>query len=99
MASLNRPIKETDLVKITECIGQNWEMLAPYLGFSSVNIDHIKSDHPQLASRVYKMLWSWCQRMGNQGTLAALFKTMHNVPLVSFDWNKLEEYFGAAIHS
>lgn len=86
---------EMDLVEIANNIGNNWEMLAPYLfGESEVLVHHIKMDDDGSAKRIYQLLLKWRQWAGNNACLGELFYRMQQAGNVMIEWGKIAEHFG-----
>ncbi|XP_053375695.1 uncharacterized protein LOC123535281 [Mercenaria mercenaria] len=82
----------TDILlgNISQCIGNNWQLLGLELGLTHVQIEHIVEDHPHSAvMRIYTMLQTWCREDEDKATLRALVETAQRCPQVSVDWDKL----------
>ncbi|XP_053375692.1 uncharacterized protein LOC123533690 isoform X2 [Mercenaria mercenaria] len=78
------------LGNISQCIGNNWQLLGLELGLSQVQIEHIVEDHPHSAvMRIYTMLQTWCREDEDQATLRALVETIQRCSVVCVDWDNL----------
>ncbi|XP_045171623.1 uncharacterized protein LOC123533811 [Mercenaria mercenaria] len=78
------------LSRLSQCIGENWQLLGLELGLTQVQIDHIIEDHPRSAvMRIYAMLQRWCQEDVDKATLSVLVQTLQRYTHVHVDWDKL----------
>ncbi|XP_053375664.1 uncharacterized protein LOC128547327 [Mercenaria mercenaria] len=78
------------LSSLSQCIGENWQLLGLELGLTQVQIDHILEDHPRSAvMRIYIMLQNWFLEDTDKATLQVLIETIERCPHVNIDWDKL----------
>ncbi|XP_053375689.1 uncharacterized protein LOC123535374 isoform X2 [Mercenaria mercenaria] len=78
------------LSSLSQCIGENWQLLGLELGLTQVKIDHIFEDHPRSAvMRIYAMLQKWCQEDVDKATLPVLIETLQRCTHVHVDWDNL----------
>ncbi|XP_045170816.1 uncharacterized protein LOC123533243 [Mercenaria mercenaria] len=78
------------LSSLSQCIGENWQLLGLELGLTQVQLDHIFEDHPRSAvMRIYAMLQRWCQKDVDKATLTVLVGTLQRCTHVHVDWDKL----------
>jgi hypothetical protein len=92
-AALAKAASEKDLNQISECIGSNWEMLAPFLieRNSAATVEQIKEDHRQSRQRVYALLCKW-RAQTDDPSLAHLFHSMYQAGTsVTIDWSKIAD--------
>ncbi|XP_060561631.1 uncharacterized protein LOC132721361 [Ruditapes philippinarum] len=90
-SDLAKTASDKDLSNIAECIGSNWEMLAPFLIERNLtaSVEQIKVDHKQIRQRVYYLLKKW-HTQTNDPSLAHLFHSMYKASTsVTIDWNEI----------
>ncbi|XP_045171411.2 uncharacterized protein LOC123533695 [Mercenaria mercenaria] len=86
----NNQLTNKLLSRLSQCIGENWQLLGLELGLTQVQIDHIVEDHPRSAfMRIYAMLQKRFQENVDKATLKTLVETLQRCTLVHVDWDRL----------
>lgn len=89
--SENSDLTEKELSRIAQAIGNNWELLGLELGLSSVDIEHIKSQHRDSGTPVviFYMLREWRKRKPEKCKRRDLMRAIKSCKCLSFDLDKL----------
>ncbi|XP_045175896.2 uncharacterized protein LOC123536632 isoform X2 [Mercenaria mercenaria] len=88
-----RTLSDKECSTLATAIGKGWELLAYQLGFSKVQVDHIRSDFTRTAIRVFEVLTDWCQEHGEEATLDVLVAAIRKIPKkhLKVDMDKLKK--------
>ncbi|XP_060608674.1 uncharacterized protein LOC132760662 [Ruditapes philippinarum] len=90
---ISKPASDKDLNNISQCIGTNWEMMAPFLlgTNTTVTVEQIKEDHKGSHKCVYYLLYNW-RAQTNDPSLAHLFHSMYQAGMsMTIDWNAIAD--------
>ena len=84
--------------KISNCIGENWQILGHELDLNHVQIEHISEDHPNnTLMKIYHMLKKWSHKMSKKATLDILVQAMRNCPTLSVQWDGIKNIIDGII--
>ncbi|XP_053400311.1 uncharacterized protein LOC123557944 isoform X2 [Mercenaria mercenaria] len=83
---------EKQLSKISNSIGENWEILGLELGLKKVQIDHLNEDNQDAIMKKFGMLLEWRKQKAERATIDVLVKAIKRVPTVRIDWDIIRNF-------
>ncbi|XP_053381496.1 uncharacterized protein LOC123557609 isoform X2 [Mercenaria mercenaria] len=83
-------LNEKQLSKISQTVGNNWELLGSELGLSDVQLQRIAMDYQTSDMKIYKMLLKWRETKEEGATLNTLLHAMKAVKKVYIEWDEIQ---------
>ncbi|XP_053385806.1 uncharacterized protein LOC123538183 [Mercenaria mercenaria] len=83
-------LSDKSLSKLSQVIGQNWNLLGPQLGLTKVQIDHIIEENPRSPSmNIYTMLLKWRDQSPDKASLDELVNILQRCTSITVNWDEM----------
>ncbi|XP_053391442.1 uncharacterized protein LOC123543542, partial [Mercenaria mercenaria] len=83
-------LSDKSLSRLSQAIGQNWQLLGPKLGLKKVKIDHIIEENPRSTSmKIYTMLLKWRDNSPDKASLNEIANILQKCPTINVDWDEM----------